>query len=158
MRKRREDVDLPFSFEEKSHEALVSVWWTGMLLRKTAQDFFRGAGTSEAQFNLLVVLRDAGGPLTQKELSEMLLVDKSNVTGLLRRMKKQDLVRRERVAGDGRSRHVSLTAAGNRLLERVEPKYKKRVGGVMSAFGRGEERILVRLTRKLRAALAGKGA
>ena len=49
------------------------------LMKRLARRFFRSTDLSEAEFNLLVVLRHADTDLSQRDLSERLLVDKSNV-------------------------------------------------------------------------------
>ena len=157
-------VDLPMVVEDKGRQAMVTFWWTSTLLKKIARRFFARQGSSEAQFNLLMALKYYGhregepnGPLTQNELSRMLLVDKSNITSLLDRMERDGLIRRNEVAGDRRSYHISLTDAGREAIDRIDPLYQEVVAGIMSAFTPEEEDELIRLTQKLRAALLESG-
>jgi DNA-binding MarR family transcriptional regulator len=148
-----EPTDLPMEFEDKAHEALVSTWWTGTLLKKAFRRFFRKAVGSEAQFNVLMVLQaaeEAGEDLNQNDLSNRLMIDKSNVTGLIDRMEDQDLVRRNTVPGDRRSYHITLTPQGRELVQQVQGPYIEKVHQAMSEFTADEQEELTRLTSKLR--------
>jgi len=157
----RTNVELPLPFLDEGREAMVAFWWTSTLLKKASRRFFRRQGSSEAQFNLLMALKYArgpaspsDGPLTQNELSRRLLVDKSNVTGLLDRLEALGLIRRNEVANDRRSYHISLTDAGRKMTGKLEGPYLETITGIMSSFGKRDRRELIRLTRKLRNALA----
>jgi len=145
--------DFPVPQATKAQEALVGFWWTSLLLKKKAQKFFKDLGSSEAHFNLLATLRAADGPLTQSELSERLLVDKSNTSGLLDRMEAAGVLRRNKVDGDRRSYHITLTDRGRKLVETLDAQYTGMVDKAMADFAEVEKAELVRLTRKLRVAL-----
>ena len=95
---------------------------SGVLLRES-QHFFRPLGVTEAQFNVLNVLAKAPAGLSQRELGDVLVVDRSNVTGLLDRMEKAGWVRREAHREDRRIHRVMLTAGGRQLWTKVWPLY-----------------------------------
>ena len=121
-------------FDDREHEALMGVWWAGILLRKNAKRFFSNYLSSEVQFNIMMVLKYATGPLTQNELSEQLLVDKSNITGLIDRMEKSGLLRRVAAPHDRRCHHIELTGAGREIIDKVEQPYRDYVKGLMRIF------------------------
>lgn len=148
------NVDIPMDFADRSHEALVSVWWTSTLLKKLSRRFFKVGGTSEAQFNLMMALKYSSKPLTQQELSDKLMVDKSNVTGLLDRLAIAGFIRRKKVASDRRRYHVELTAAGRKRIGKLDSSYAAKVASIMSGFTSKQQDELIALTRKLRVALA----
>ena len=145
-------------FANHAHEALMGVWWSGLMLKRTARAFFRAHTISDTQFNALVVLKVAGKPLTQRELGERLLVDKSDLTGVLDRMEKAKLVSRRAVKGDRRCNAVALTDAGRAALASAEPDYVGLVSRVMSAFTPDETATLTRLMVKLHDALGAADA
>ncbi|TET34545.1 MAG: MarR family transcriptional regulator [Planctomycetota bacterium] len=151
--KLKKDTDLPVAFRDKAHEALVSIYWTGTLLRKAFGKVFRPQLRSEAQFNILMILSRTGEPLTQTDLSRMLFVDKSNVTGLIDGLEKNGLLKRNRVEGDRRSYHITLTPKGQSLIQKMEKRYREKVSQVMSAFSSREHALLSRLTLKVREGL-----
>ena len=143
-------VDIPIEFKVLAHEALMNVLWTGTLLKRVARRFFRGTPFSEAEFNLLIVLRHSKRRLSQNDLSERLLVDKSNVTHLIDRLQKAGLIKRNPVPGDQRRYDISLTAEGKRQIDAIDPIYHEMVEQVMVGLSEAEYRTMIRLTRKVR--------
>ncbi len=148
-------IDPPLPFSNPRHEALIGVWWTGMQLKRRSRAFFASIGTTEADFHLLMVLRHVAPPLTQKDLSARLLVDKANMTPRIDRLEADGLLRRRDVPDDRRSHHIELTAKGRRRLDRLEAAYVDLVGRATSKLTAAESRELTRLTRKLREGLVG---
>jgi len=146
-------IDLPLPQPDKQHEALVSFWWTSAMLKKISGRFFRENYSSEAHFNLLATLMRSDEPVTQNELSQKLLVDKSNITGLLDKLEALGQIKRNKVPGDRRSYHVTLTKAGHELVEGLDVLYSSMVRQVMSVFTEEECEQFVSLTRKLRISL-----
>ncbi|MES2764475.1 MAG: MarR family transcriptional regulator [Bacteroidota bacterium] len=145
-----ESQDLPSKFQLKSLEALMGLWWTSLMLKKTSSRLFQDYLASDAQFNIMKLLKDATDPLTQNDLSKMLLVDKSNVTGLIDRLEKQNYIRRNKVEGDRRSYHITLTEEGQALIAKLDRMYLKKVSQIMSEFVEEDYEHLIRLTRKIR--------
>ena len=101
----------------------------------------------------MLLLKYAEVPLTQNELSSRLLVDKSNVTGLVNRMAAAGLLRRVQVPDDRRAYHLKLTPAGLKLLNQVEQPYRDEIAAIMQVFSNGEMRMLNRLMRRLQKSL-----
>ena len=89
---------------------------------------------SLAQHEILVTIhRD--NHLTQRELSERLLVVKSNATALLKKLEARRLVRRTTDPDDSRVKRLSLTAAGHELVRAsfaVQSKVVRAMASVMS--------------------------
>ena len=76
-----------------------------------------GRGLSLAQHEVLATIRHHDG-LTQNELSERLLVVKSNISALIKKLESRNLVRRVVDPEDSRSKRLSLTDDGYRLVQR----------------------------------------
>jgi DNA-binding MarR family transcriptional regulator len=110
---------------------------SGVLLRES-QHFFRPLGVTEAQFNVLNVLANAPTGLSQRELGDVLVVDRSNVTGLLDRMEKAGWVRREGHPRDRRIHRVMLTTKGRQLWAGVWPLYVAAVEKVVAGLAHGD--------------------
>jgi len=145
--------DIPLVFKNVPHEALMNILWTGTQLKRTARTFFRDAPMTEAEFNLLMVLHHSSDSLSQNDLSERLLVDKSNITGLIDRLQKSGLIVRNPVPNDRRRYHITLTEEGRALITRANPAYYQLVNEVMAGLSPSECRTLVDLTRKVRQGL-----
>lgn len=143
-------VDIPLDFKVLAHEALMNVWWTGTLMKRTSRRFFRSKPFTEAEFNLLLVLRHSPRPLSQQDLSERLLVDKSNITALIDRLVGAGLLERQPVPEDRRRYAITLTDEGKRRIDEIDPVYHRMVEQVMSGLSEDEYRTLIELTRKVR--------
>lgn len=152
------ELGLRQPFEDLSHEALLNVYFTTSWIKKKAGQFFQAYGLTDVQFNLLALLKYQGeekAGLTQVELSRMMLVNRPNVTGLVDRLERMGLVRRDAVPGDRRSNRVVLTGAGERKMAEVEGGYYELVHSMMSPLNAGEQRRLIGLLERVREPLAG---
>ena len=147
-------IDIPLEFKVLAHEALMNVWWTGTLLKRASRRFFRSTSFTEAEFNLLIVLRHSPRSLSQQELSDRLLVDKSNVTALIDRLVGAGLLERKPVPEDRRRYDITLTEAGKSRIDELDPVYHEMVQRVMSGLDEKEYRTLIELTRKVRVGMA----
>lgn len=98
-------------------------------LRESAR-LFRPYGLTGAQYNVLNILSDTPNGISQRELGDLLVVDRSNVTGLLDRMEKAGWVQRVDHPQDRRVYQVSLTPAGRALWEKVHLVYLSVIGQV----------------------------
>ena len=134
-------------------DAFNGILNTGIMLKNAARQFFRNRPTTEVQFNVLMLLKHADHPMTQKELSEWLLVDKSNLTGLVDRMESAGHLKRIKTEKDRRSYHLELTAEAETLLEELERPYRELLNSMMGDFSKEELLLVIRLMNKLQRAL-----
>jgi DNA-binding MarR family transcriptional regulator len=106
------------------HELTRAVLTTADIFLREGQRLFRPHGITAAQYNVLSVLAAAGEGISQRELGDVLVVDRSNVTGLVDRMEKAGWVRRTDDPADRRVYRIMLTPAGRRLWEKIAPAYE----------------------------------
>ncbi|MEV4559827.1 MarR family transcriptional regulator [Kitasatospora sp. NPDC049285] len=81
-----------------------------------------------SQAKALAVLRR--GPAAMRGLAEVLACDASNVTGIIDRLEKRDLVRREAAASDRRVKTVVLTPEGERVADAVRAGMRTTLDGL----------------------------
>ncbi|HTJ79607.1 MAG TPA: MarR family transcriptional regulator [Rariglobus sp.] len=105
------------------YELTKEVMATADVFLRESQRLFRPHGLTAAQYNVLHALSDAADGLSQRELGDILVVDRSNVTGLLDRLEKAGWVKRSDHPTDRRVYRVSLTPSGRKLWAKVEPRY-----------------------------------
>lgn len=133
---------------EAGYDLVIQVLGTANVMVRESHRLFRPHGLSEAQFNVLNVIGPAPAGLSQRELSDVLVVDRSNITGLLDRMEKSGWVKRTDHPNDRRVYLVTLTAAGRRLWQQVRPEYVAAVRRVTSVVPEPElQRALATLRR-----------
>jgi DNA-binding MarR family transcriptional regulator len=93
---------------------------------KTSQSF----GLTGPQSAVLRAL-SAWGPLSSASLSRTLYVTPSNITGIIDRLVKKELVERVKKEGDRRVTLISLTRAGEDISEQLpDPIEKKLIVGL----------------------------
>ena len=140
-------------FHLRHHEALISVWITGIQLKKAFRQVFRDRLPSEAQFNLLRILKYYPPPLTQQDIGNLMFVDRSNITGLVDALQKSGLVKRNAVEEDRRRYHITLTEKGRKLVDEMDEVYLSKIGQLMSCLSSEETETLVTTMKKLRSCL-----
>jgi DNA-binding MarR family transcriptional regulator len=112
-----------------SYELTTAVLTTADAFVRESQRLFRPLGLTGAQFNVLNILANhTPDGMSQRELGDRLVVDRSNVSGLLDRLEKTGWVKREDHPDDRRIYRVSLTVTGRKLWEKVQPLYVEVVG------------------------------
>lgn len=105
------------------YRALLQLLRTADAIWEASRLFFAPWNLSPSQFNVLNLLRLNSRGLTQSDLSRHLIVNRSNITGLVDRLEQRGWVRRTEVAADRRAYRVVLTEAGSRILREILPAY-----------------------------------
>jgi MarR family 2-MHQ and catechol resistance regulon transcriptional repressor len=118
---------------DPGYDLVIQVMSVANVMVKESHRLFRPHGLSEAQFNVLNVLGPEPAGLSQRALSDVLVVDRSNITGLLDRMEQSGWVQRADHPSDRRVYVVTLTEEGRRLWQKVLPEYMAAVGRVTAA-------------------------
>lgn len=118
----------------RDYALVVAVLSTADAFLRESQRLFRPLGLTGAQFNVLNLLADAADGMSQRELGDRLLVDRSNVTGLLDRMEKAGWVQRKDHPDDRRVYLVTLTPAGRALWAKANALYLDVIAQVTSGL------------------------
>jgi MarR family transcriptional regulator, 2-MHQ and catechol-resistance regulon repressor len=118
------------------------------LTRRLAAELER-KGVSATGFSMLVLLQSAGGALELRLVRQRLAISKANATEVAGTLSLRGLISRDRSPHDRRALIVSLTPAGERLIEDTFPGHARRVRDAFKALDEAEKRELTRLCRKL---------
>ncbi|WP_094602758.1 HTH-type transcriptional regulator MhqR [Sporomusa silvacetica DSM 10669] len=109
---------------------------------------------SKAKFNALIQLFMTGGQgLTQSELGKKLLVSRANVTRLIDRLEKEDMVIRKGDPADKRVFQLYLTDRASMLMNTFVPIHNQYVHKIMSVLDTNEKELLITLLDKLKKGL-----
>jgi DNA-binding MarR family transcriptional regulator len=114
---------IPAADASPRYQALLQLLRTADTVWNASRVFFEGWELGPSQFNVLNLLFQNPDGLSQTELSRQLIMHRSNITGLVDRLEKRGLVRRQEVAADRRAYRVVLTQAGAGLLREILPRY-----------------------------------
>ncbi|MBU1043586.1 MAG: MarR family transcriptional regulator [Candidatus Omnitrophica bacterium] len=144
------DKEIKQKIDSARHEAVLNIVYTANFLDKISRSFFSSFDITEAQYNVMVIIKLEKRKLTQVEISERMVSSRANITSLIDKLQKKNYVRRLAVVGDRRVHQIELTAQGIKKLEAVEPQYIKIIEQNMKRVSLEESRSLNRLLEKIR--------
>ncbi len=90
-------------------------------------------GVTQAQAGILFLLKEKDGR-TMSELSQILSIDNSTITGLVDRLEKAGLVRRDLSPNDRRSSHVYASQEGMQEADKAKRVIRKVNREIMEGF------------------------
>ncbi|WP_216892702.1 MarR family winged helix-turn-helix transcriptional regulator [Nocardia alni] len=114
------------------------------------------AGLSRPEFDLLTALRRLGGELTPSRLARETFASPAAVTKRVRGLEERGLVDRRVDERDRRVAHLSLTAAGSDLLDRLFPQQLSYERTLLSRLPDTEQAELARILGQLLLLLEGQ--
>lgn len=137
-------------------ELLVHLFYTTDMVEVRVARAMGAHGVSNAAFNLLMILHNSeGGARSLTEISDLLLVSRANVTGLIDCLEQRGFVAREVDGRDRRVRIARLLEGGRALLEQILPEHHQMLRRLCAQIPEDERATLVGLLRKLRASAEG---
>lgn len=117
----REDTGQRAPFTSLEQEATLNVLRTATRLNDGIDLLLKQYGLSGAQYNVLRILRGAGGEgLCRNDLRDRMLTRMPDMTRILDRMEETGLVVRTRGANDRRMVLTHITPAGRQLLSELD--------------------------------------
>ena len=122
---------------DRDYELWVLLHQTSDIIARARDDELRGFGVSEVQAAVLFVVKNAQVPVTPAEISRWLFREPHTVSGLLNRMVKQGLIKKEKNLERKNLIRVTLTKKGEEAYQRSEEQ-------------RGIQKILSTLSQKER--------
>ena len=129
---------------------VLQVLATAQALQKRGQKVFRPHGLTSAQFNVLHLLSGRPEGMRATDLARALIVDPSNVTGLLKRMKQMGLLRALENLRDRRQHIVALSAKGRASWSAAFRDYARNLEALDAALSpagrRAAEKALAQLS------------
>lgn len=157
MARLQQELKKRFPFASLPQEAALALFRTSDQLQHRFERLFRKHGLTSSQYNVLRILRGAGGPLPVLEIAERTVTVVPGITGLVDRLEKCGLVRRERSTEDRRVIYVAITPKAIELLKDLEEPLMELHDHVMGCLARREQEELIRLLEKLREHLEAAG-
>jgi len=145
-----EELDLDRPFSDVRHEAVLNIVHTANLVASVGAALFRKFDLTEAQFNALFALKNKEREVTQSDLGKRLVVSRAGITSILDRLEKKGLVVRKRVPGNRRVNHVELTSKGDKLVAKLEPRYRRAIHAATAGLNAKECRTLIEYLERVR--------
>lgn len=123
----------------KDDRLIYLVFTAQQKLRTHLKNALSDAGVSitPAQSAILFLLKRKNGQ-TMSELSAVLSLDNSTLTGLVDRLERSGFVRRNAGTADRRASHVMMTASGSSEIERAQAVIRRVNEAIREEFTEGE--------------------
>lgn len=107
-------------FRNEYQKSLVNFIFTNHWLNERMSRIFDREEITGQQFNILRILRGAGKPLSTLQIRQRMLDRMSDTSRIVDRLILKGLVKKEICPADKRKVDVSITADGQKLLERLD--------------------------------------
>lgn len=140
-------------FELPEQEAILNVLRTNDRLQNRFGRLFRQYDLTSSQYNVLRILRGEGKPMPCLEIADRMIQVVPAMTGLLDRLEKQELVKRERCTQDRRVVYIELTDKAKALLNKMDAPVNELHKQLAGHLTRAELKELSRLLEKTREGL-----
>jgi DNA-binding MarR family transcriptional regulator len=124
---------------------VLQILATAQKVEKAGQRIFKPHGLSVAQFNALNLLSVQTEGMCASDIAAALVVDPSNITGLLNRMTRAGLLKELENPADGRQRLVTLSAKGRRLWQQAYADYQEQLQSLDAILSASERKTVERV-------------
>ena len=136
----------------RGYDVWLQIGRTNLKVHRALNTVLASVDLSLAQHEILVnIYYDSG--LTQKQLSEKLLVVKSNISALIKKLEARDLVCRRPDPNDSRSNQLTLTDRGAALVQESFALQNRVVKAMVSVLSDAELEqmadVMARVSRSL---------
>ncbi|MEM7557709.1 MAG: MarR family transcriptional regulator [Planctomycetota bacterium] len=108
------------AFANLQQETFLNLMRTYAVLHGAfSQQLFKPMGLSHEKYNVLRILGGEGRPMQIYEIAERMITPSTDISRLIERLVKSDLVERQRCENDGRVVWISLSSQGKTTLKKL---------------------------------------
>lgn len=138
-------------FNWPSVETLLNLIYTYDIVSAHLAQKTSPYGITKAGFSVLMILsRNQSKACKQNEISQLMLVSRANITGLVDSLVRQGLVERASDPHDRRVNMVRILTKGEKRLKDLLPEYYKNINEICSVFTAKEKKTINDLLTLLR--------
>ena len=122
------------SKDRLKEELLYNLAFCYVLIEKEIEKILVPFGLSAVKMNALLIIKHVGkeAGLSQVDICRRMIVSAGNITRLIDRLERENLVERIAHAVDRRVNLIRITKKGSDILNKAWPVYKKKVNEVVS--------------------------
>jgi len=130
--------------------AVYSMTFCYSMIEKEIENCLKPFDLSIAKFNTLLIIKHQGGEdgISQVEIGKRLIVTASNMTKLLDRMEKEEMIERSSRSGDRRVNIVKITRKASDILEQSWPPYVETIKRLTHMLNKEELQHITNLSLK----------
>jgi DNA-binding MarR family transcriptional regulator len=153
MGKSQKDAKKRSGGESVEQQVLHNLFRTSDRMQHRLAQLVADHDLTGSQYNVLRILRDEGKPMPCLKIAQRTITVVPGITGLVDRLEKRGLVKRDRSTEDRRVVDVSLTDDGEELLARIDEPMSDLHKKLLGQFNAPEVAELARLLEKARVAI-----
>ena len=132
-------------FDSAEQEAHLNLVRTAQVLEAGFDRLFKPVNLSMTQYNVLRILRGAGEPLPCGQIGDRMITRDPDITRLLDRLEKRELITRQRTSTDRRVVLAAITDAGLKLLKQLDEPVLELHRSQLSHMGKEKLKTLIDL-------------
>jgi DNA-binding MarR family transcriptional regulator len=136
-------------FRNEHQKALINLIYTYNWAMERSKIIFEKADITAQQFNILRILRGAGGPLSTLQIRQRMLDKMSDTSRIVDRLVVKGLVKKVVCKTDKRLVDVSIVDKGKKLLEKLD-KLQDDMDAIAGNLSETDAKLLNKLLDKLR--------
>ena len=146
MGRLRQEIKQSKRFRSAEEEVFLNLQRTADVLARSMEEAVKPAGLSNAQYNVLRILRGVGSSgLACREIGQRMISHDPDVTRLLDRLEARGLITRSREKGDRRVVTTRITNEGRSVLQLLERPVQEALRRQLGHFGKKRLRRLTEL-------------
>jgi len=139
-----------YKFRNEFQKSVINLIYTFNWMNEKLDKIFERFDITQQQFNILRILRGAGGgPLSTLQIRQRMLDRMSDTSRIVDRLIKKGLVKKNICKADRRLVDVIITAKGKRLLDKIDGTDED-MDAVLKNLSLAEAKNLNQLLDKLR--------
>ena len=151
MAKLKDEIRKRKPFAVLEEEAFLNVMRTADALSRQAEGFLQEAGLSKTQYNVLRILRGAGGEgLACGQIIERMITRDPDMTRLLDRLEKRELISRAHDTADRRIVKAKISSKGLAILATLDQPLPEMHRLLLGHMGKERLRQLIALLEEAR--------
>lgn len=124
-------------------DTCLCLWRFSEEMSASFEAFYAAHRLSSARGHVLLQLLEAERGLTPAQLAERAGATPPSMTGVLRSLEREGLVRRRAMSNDRRSQCILLTAAGRRKVEALLPHLARRLADLAGTLRPAERKAML---------------
>lgn len=144
-----QDIQQVARFRNEYHKIAVNLIYSYNWMMERNKQFFEKGDVTPQQYNILRILRGAGGPISTLQIRQRMLDKMSDTSRIVDRLLKKQLVRKVTCKTDRRLVDVTITERGLALLEELDG-LQQDMDNILASISEDEAKTLNQLLDKMR--------
>ncbi|WEK36813.1 MAG: MarR family transcriptional regulator [Candidatus Pseudobacter hemicellulosilyticus] len=144
-----QDIQQVTRFRNEYHKIAVNLIYTYNWMMEKHKQFYEKGDVTPQQFNILRILRGAGGPLSTLQIRQRMLDKMSDTSRIVDRLLKKQLVKKVTCKTDRRLVDVTISEKGLALLEELDT-HQQDMDNILATLTEEEAKTLNHFLDKMR--------